>query len=431
LFFRQALLPGGWAADVAISITDGLISQIETGAVPAGPDHGIALPGMANLHSHTFQRAIAGLTEQRGGQGTDNFWTWREMMYRFALRMTPDDVEAVATQAFIEMLEGGFTAVAEFHYLHHAPDGTHYADVAELATRIAAAAAATGIDLLLLPVFYAHAGFGGTPPEAGQRRFISDLDSYAKLLERCGEMAATGVAPHSLRAVAPDELAAVITMAGKKPIHMHIAEQTGEVEDCLAWSGQRPVQWLFDHAEVGARWCLIHATHADHAERQKIAASRAVIGFCPITEANLGDGIFPLHSFEGSYGIGTDSNVLIGVAEELRMLEYAQRLTRRQRNVLAGATSSTTATQIFLNAQAGGAQALDTPAGLRVGAPANFCTIRGKNPDIALAQAVFAARAPAIDSVWVRGRQCVAAGRHPRAEESERRFSAVVQRLLS
>jgi formimidoylglutamate deiminase len=429
LFFRHALLPGGWAEHVAISIVDGRISALETGAMPSGDIHAIALPGMPNLHSHTFQRAIAGLTETRGST-TDSFWTWRDLMYRFALRMTPEDVEAVATQAFVEMLEGGFCSVAEFHYLHHAPDGTPYDDIAEMAARIAAAASATGIDLLLLPVFYAHAGFGGLAPASGQRRFINSLESYGKLFERCSQLSAAGVAPHSLRAVTPEELTHLAGLAGERPLHIHIAEQTAEVEECLAWSGLRPIEFLLREAPVAKNWCLVHATHANETELAGMAAAGAVVGLCPITEANLGDGIFPAHAFRGAWGVGSDSNVLIGAAEELRMLEYSQRLQVRQRNVMASAETCDTATSLYQNAVAGGAQALGVSGGLAVGAAANIVTLAGDTPEFALAQSIFAARAPQVQNVWVRGKQQVTGGRHPLAEAAKKRFDAVVQSML-
>ena len=424
LFFRHALLPTGWAADVLITTADGRIAALETGAAPEGAAHAIALPGLPNLHSHSFQRGLSGLTESRG-DSTDSFWSWRELMYRFALRMSPDDVEAVATQAFIEMLEGGFTAVAEFHYLHHAPDGSPYDNVAEMASRIAAAAVTAGIDLRLLPVFYAHAGFGGKPPAPAQRRFVNSLDSYAKLLEACTKFSATGVAPHSLRAVTPEELSSLARLAGEEPLHIHIAEQTAEVDDCLAFSGLRPVEFLLRHADVQRNWCLVHATHADAAERAAIAAAGAVIGLCPITEANLGDGIFPAHDYPGAWGIGSDSNVLISAAEELRMLEYSQRLLTRQRNVLASATA------MVQRAVSGGAQAMGRAAGLTLGAPANIVSLVGDSPDIALARSVFSARAPVIGDVWVRGEKRVCNGRHPLAAQSQTRFDATVRKLLA
>jgi formiminoglutamate deiminase len=438
LFFDFLLLPSGWANNVTVTIADQLIIGLtpDSAPPPEAERHAIGLPGMPNLHSHTFQRAIAGLAEYRG-QGADNFWSWREQMYRFALRMTPDDVQAAATQAFTEMLEGGFTSVAEFHYLHHAPDGRPYADIAEMASRIAAAAEATGIALLLLPVFYAHANFGGLPPAPGQRRFICTLDEFSSLHERCAAMAPAGIAPHSLRAVTPDELAALLPLGANRPFHLHISEQTQEVADCVAWSGIRPIDWLLSHAPVDEHWCLIHATHADARERAGIQKSGAVAGFCPITEANLGDGIFHAHNFAGNFGIGTDSNVLIDAAQELRQLEYAQRLANRARNVMASAATPATATRLYQRALAGGAQALGHAGGLRIGQPASFVTLdtqalgpAAQTPEAALSLAVFAARRPAIDTVWVRGQKLVTGGRHLRADSARRGFDAMLRGLL-
>jgi formiminoglutamate deiminase len=438
LFFDHLLLPSGWASNVTVTVAKGLIGEISSDAEPP-PDaerHALGLPGMPNLHSHTFQRAIAGLTEYRA-LGADNFWSWREQMYRFALRMSPDDVEAAASQAFTEMLESGFTAVAEFHYLHHAPDGRPYADIAEMASRIAAAAAGTGIELLLLPVFYAHANFGGLTPTPGQRRFICTMDEFSALHERCEALAPTGIAPHSLRAVTPDELAALVQLRQNRPFHLHISEQTQEVADCMAWSGIRPIDWLLSHTPVDENWCLIHATHANAQERAGIQKSGAVVGFCPITEANLGDGIFPAHNFGGNFGIGTDSNVLIDAAQELRQLEYAQRLAIRARNVMASAATPATATRLYQRALAGGAQAVGQSGGLRVGKPASFVTLdmpalgpAAQTPETALNLAVFAARRPAIDTVWVRGQKLVTGGRHLRAEQTRRGFDAMLRGLL-
>ncbi|OYV29032.1 MAG: formimidoylglutamate deiminase, partial [Acidocella sp. 20-61-6] len=298
---------------------------------------------MVNLHSHSFQRAMAGLAEVRSTV-SDSFWTWRDLMYRFALQMSPDDVAVVATQAFIEMLEGGFCHVAEFHYLHHALNGQEYDDIGEMAVRISEAAAITGIDLTLLPVFYAHAGWGGQAPASEQRRFINSFDRYVRLYERCAAVAATGVAPHSLRAVTLDELLLLNEMAGTRPVHIHISEQTAEVEACVAWHGQRPVEYLLNHAPVDRNWCLVHATHANAQERASIALAGAVVGLCAVTEANLGDGIFAARDFAGAWGIGSDSNVCIGVADELRTLEYSQRLLYRERNVMANNITRSTAT---------------------------------------------------------------------------------------
>ncbi|NBB65672.1 formimidoylglutamate deiminase, partial [Pseudomonas sp. ODNR1LW] len=351
LWFESALLPGGWAKNVRIGVRAGRIAGLETGVERASTDAGggIGLPGVTNVHSHAFQRAMAGLTEARG-PSDDDFWTWRELMYRFLDRGGPDEIEAITALAFAEMLEGGFTRVTEFHYLHNDPAGRTYADRSEIAGRVVSAAQASGIALTLLPVFYAHSGFGGLPPSHGQRRFISDIDGFADLVTDCRRLteglpdARVGVAPHSLRAVAPDELALLPGLAQGGPVHIHVAEQTREVENCLAWSGARPVEWLLDHAPVDDHWCLIHATHVTGSEWRQVIARGAVVGLCPITEANLGDGVFPAADFMragGLFGVGTDSNVQIGLAEELRMLEYSQRLALRGRALAADPGRST------------------------------------------------------------------------------------------
>ncbi|HEY9235403.1 MAG TPA: formimidoylglutamate deiminase, partial [Phenylobacterium sp.] len=341
-WFQTALLPAGWVRDVRLSVERGQIASVETGVPAGGSDVRAAIgsPGLPNLHSHAFQRAMAGLTEVRGPEG-DSFWTWRELMYRFVGKLSPDDVEAIAALAFAEMLEAGFTRVGEFHYLHHDTDGLPYADIAEMAARIAAAAEATGIGLTLLPVFYAHSGFGGAAPLESQKRFLNDIAGYGRLYEAARHAvrglpdAVVGVAPHSLRAVTEAELAEVTRLDG--PIHIHIAEQVKEVDDCLAWSGARPVEWLQDRFYPDRRWCLVHATHMTASERGRLAASGAAAGLCPITEANLGDGVFPAAAYlaeAGVFGVGSDSNVRIDAAEELRLLEYGQRLSERARNVL-------------------------------------------------------------------------------------------------
>lgn len=426
IIFRHALLPGGWTENVALSFAGGVITQVEAGVFGGT---GIALPGMPNLHSHSFQRAMAGRAEHRGPTA-DSFWTWRELMYRLALSLDPDDVQAIATLAFTEMLEGGFTAVAEFHYLHHAPEGSPYADIAEMASRLAAAARETGIELLLLPVFYAHSGFGGKPPAESQRRFINSLGSYAELHARCKALSATGAAPHSLRAATIEELETLASLNGTAPFHIHIAEQTAEVEACLQFCGARPVEYLLANAPVSSNWCLVHATHITEAEAQGIARANAVTGLCPVTEANLGDGIFPAQHFTGAYGIGSDSNVLIDAGRELQMLEYSQRLGQRQRNVMATAAIRPTATALYQHAVAGGAQAMGLEAGLMAGAPASFVTIAGEQPEEALAEAVFTARSPAVRDVWVRGHRVVEAGRHFRAEAARAGFNAVLRKRL-
>ncbi|KAF1015568.1 MAG: 8-oxoguanine deaminase [Stenotrophomonas maltophilia] len=343
------------------------------------------------------------------------------------------------------MLESGVTRVGEFHYLHHAADGQAYADPAEMSARIAAAAAQTGIGLTLLPVFYAHADFGGAPPNPAQRRLIHDVDGFARLLDGARHALASlpdavlGFAPHSLRAVTGDELAALLPL-NDGPVHIHIAEQVREVEACLAWSGQRPVQWLYENAAVDARWCLVHATHITAAERAQIVASQAVAGLCPITEANLGDGLFPMQAFAregGRFGVGSDSNVLIDAAEELRLLEYGQRLTLRGRNVLAPDATRSSGRYLYEGAVNGGAQALGVAAGLQVGASADLLALDpahpallGRHGDALLDSWIFAARNGALRDVWRHGRQVVADGRHLQRSAITARFAQALQGVL-
>jgi formimidoylglutamate deiminase len=432
LWFSSALMPGGWADGVRLTVADGVITNVETGTPPDadGERHGVALPGLPNVHSHTFQRAMAGLTERRGTTG-DDFWTWREEMYRFLDRLGPDDVEAVAALAFAEMLETGFTRVGEFHYLHHDASGHRYANPAELAVRIVAAANTTGINLTLLPVFYAHSNFGGQPPTHGQRRFITTPDEFARLVEAGRHPGVTvGVAPHSLRAVTPDELRAVIQLGS--PIHMHVSEQSKEVDDCLAWCGRRPVEWLLEQQLLDERWCLIHATHTTPQELAGIAAAGSVVGLCPITEANLGDGVFDAKQFlalGGRFGVGTDSNVLIDAAGELRQLEYAQRLFTRSRNVLARDATPSVGRTLFDTALSGGSQALGISGGLAVGQPADVVSLNTTaTGERVLDEWVFASRVAPIESVWCRGRLVVAGGRHVHREAIERQFRSTLER---
>ena len=445
IFAKNALLPGGWAANVRLTIADDLIGAVERDAspMPADERHGILIPGMPNLHSHAFQRAMAGLAETRGPDA-DSFWSWRDVMYRFALAMTPEQVQAVAAQLYVEMLEAGFTRVGEFHYLHHDRNGQPYANPAEMADRIAAASDEAGIALTLLPVFYAHSGFGGALPTDGQRRFINDVNRFTKLMEKSREVvqglrqAVIGVAPHSLRAATPDELASVVPLAGNGPIHIHVAEQTREVDECLAWSGARPVEWLLANQAVDERWCLIHATHMTPAETSGMAATGAVAGLCPITEANLGDGAFPGAPFTqhgGRFGIGSDSNVLIGVADELRQLEYSQRILHRARNVLA-APGQSNGYALFTRALAGGNQALGAQAGgLATGQSADLvsldaghASLSGKRDDEIFDGWIFA-RATAVDCVWVGGRKLVTVGRHANRDRIAARFARVMSDL--
>lgn len=440
------LLPGGWAKGVRLRIEGARFGDIETGIEPAPGDerHGPAFPGLANLHSHAFQRGMAGLAET-AGPNDDDFWSWRETMYRFVLRLSPDEMEAIAALAFAEMAEAGFTTVGEFHYLHHQPDGTPYDNPAELAERIAAASGTAGIGLALLPVFYAHGNFGGAPPSPRQARFLNSVDGFARLLDGCRaavsglQGAVVGVAPHSLRAASDDEVRAIAAMAPKGPVHIHAAEQTREVEDCIAQLGARPVEFILDELGADQRWCLIHATHLVESEVKWLAASGAVAGLCPVTESNLGDGIFPAHDYleiAGRFGIGTDSNVLISAADELKSIEYIQRLARRARNVLAPKGGST-GRRLFDGALAGGAQALRLgPRGIAPGLPADFVTLDAAHPSLALATGdavldawIFAGAR--IDGVWRGGRQIVARGRHRARRSIQARYARVLARLAA
>ncbi|WP_137863784.1 MULTISPECIES: formimidoylglutamate deiminase [unclassified Sphingomonas] len=443
LWFEKALVPTGWAERVAVRIADGRIAEVLTDHDPApgAERHRAAIPGLGNVHSHGFQRGMAGLSERRG-RPDDDFWSWREIMYRFLDRLTPEDIAAITAQAYAEMLETGYTRVGEFHYLHNDADGACYADPAETAGAIVAAAAQTGIGLTLLPVFYAHSDFGGLPPKAGQRRFLSDVDGFAKLVEasraKLPADAVLGVAPHSLRAVTPEELTAAIGLTGG-PLHIHAAEQTKEVEACLAWSGARPVEWLLDNLDIDRRWTLIHATHLTEAETDRLAASGAVAGLCPVTEANLGDGIFLAERYlsaGGRIATGTDSNIQIDAAQELRSIEYSQRLSLRRRAILSPEGASVGET-LFQAALAGAGQALGVATGIAPGAPADIVSLNMDHPGFAGASAgtildrwIFAGRTGAIDCVWRAGTLQVAGGRHVAAEVIANHYRKTLERLL-
>ena len=449
LWCEQAWLAEGWRNNVRLTLDKGRISSVEIGvdAAPGDERHAFFLPALPNLHSHAFQRGMAGLAE-RAGANDDSFWTWREVMYRFVDRLGPDGMQAIAALAYAEMLESGFSRVGEFHYLHHDANGRPYGDVATMARAIAAAADETGIGLTLLPVFYAHSGFGGAAPTHGQRRFLNSVDGFAALLDGCRDAVAglddavVGVAPHSLRAATADELGYVAAMAAGAPIHIHIAEQVPEVEACLAWSGARPVEWLYDHADVGADWCLVHATHVTEAERRAIARSGAVVGLCPITEANLGDGLFPVREFiaeGGRFGVGSDSNVEIDAAAELRLLEYGQRLAHRGRNLLTGGTGQSTGASLYRGALAGGGQALGRPSvGLVPGEPADIVSLKADDPyfagrsgDAILDSWIFGGAARLVDCVWRGGTKRVERGRHVARDAIDARYRAAVRALLA
>lgn len=445
---RQALLADGWAVNVRLSVEAGVISTLQLDAAPQAGDICVdtLLPSLGNLHSHAFQRAMAGMTEFRQ-QGRDSFWTWRDLMYRFMDRMTPDQVEAIAAQVYVEMLEAGFASVGEFHYVHHQPGGAPYDNIAELSERIFAAAAQTGIGLTHLPVLYTYGGAGQAALTAGQRRFGNDVDRFAQLTERAASSlralppdARIGLAPHSLRATCPDDLTRVVAAHGQGPIHIHIAEQPQEVRDIEAWLGARPVEWLLEHQPVDERWCLIHATHMTQAETGAMARTGAVAGLCPITEANLGDGPFNGPDYAaagGRFGIGSDSNVNISLTEELRTLEYSQRLRDTSRNVMIPGAGSVGA-YLYTAAARGGAQALARNAGvIETGKLADLVAIDSQSPALCALSAdnildglAFAAKDNVVTDVWSAGRHQVSEGRHVDRNAVFSRYRSAVRQLV-
>lgn len=411
---------------------------------------GLTLPGIPNLHSHAFQRAMAGLAE-RAGPGGDSFWTWRDTMYRFLSILTPEDVEAIAAQLYAECLRHGFTTVGEFHYVHNAPDGRSYADPAEMSARLLAAAQTTGIGLTLMPVLYQTSQFGGVPPTEGQRRFVRNDDGFAELVARVVSLTAAnpnwraGIAPHSLRAVEPAALARVVALRnaidGSMPIHIHAAEQTKEVADCLAWSGRRPVEWLLDHG-AGPGWCLIHATHLTDEECRRLAGSGAIAGLCPATEANLGDGFFPIREYVaqgGPFGVGTDSHVSTSPVEELRWLEYGCRLQLRARNVVEPREGVSVGATLVARALSGGATALARPIGaIEAGRRADLIVLDTDHPALVgrpsdrwLDAFIFCGNDSPVRDVMVGGRMVVKDGAHLAAEPVRARFRATMRRLAA
>jgi len=447
LWAAQALTPAGWRENVRVDLgDDGRIAAVAADAQPAGHRVGILLPAPVNLHSHAFQRAMAGMTEQRGEDPSDTFWTWRRLMFRFLDRLDPDDVEAIAAFVQMEMLEAGYAAVGEFHYLHHRPGGAPYDDLAEMSGRIAAAAADTGIGLTLLPVLYEHGGCDGRPLGPGQVRFGNDPDRFQRLFEAArlalGPLpgdARIGVAPHSLRAVSREGLAFAAALEPGAPLHMHLAEQVAEVEEVRAAWGMRPVEWLLANHDVDSRWCLVHATQMEPREAEALARSGAVVGLCPITESSLGDGIFDARRFlahGGRFGVGSDSNIRISLAEELRTLEYSQRLRDRVRAAVATPDKST-GRVLFESAMRGGAQAAGRDGGAieagriadLVALDADATDLLGKDGDAVLDSYIFAGDDRMVADVWSAGRHVVTAGRHRRHDEIAARYRKTVLSL--
>ena len=445
---KSALLPDGWTKDVSLEIdADGRLVSVASDCVldTATETSETLLPAPSNLHSHAFQRALAGLTEVRG-PGDDDFWSWRERMYAFLPRLTPDDVETIAAQLFVELAESGFSAIAEFHYLHHQADGRAYDDLAEMAGRISAAAQQTGFGLTLLPVAYARSGFGGAPTHQGQIRFSNSAENFLKLWDASRKHLKRGddnlgIAPHSLRAVTPEDLSIILAAQHDGPTHIHAAEQVKEVDDCLAWSGQRPVEWLLNHHDINEKWCFIHATQMTAEETTALARSGAVAGLCPTTEADLGDGIFngrQWHAEDGHWGIGTDSHIGTDIAVELRQLEWSQRLAHKQRTVLANPMQSN-ARSLYEGALAGGAQALGRQSGKlapgywadMVALDKNHPVLVGKTEDSLLDSWIFAGSRACVSDVWSAGRHIVKDGAHIERSNIARRYAAVMKKLLA
>lgn len=471
LHAEHVWLAQGWADNVRIEIDHG--KYLSGALLDVSPDAvsakdalltGWTVPGMPNLHSHAFQRAMAGLAERRGNP-EDSFWTWREVMYAFAGRIGPDELRAIATQLYVEMLKAGYTHVCEFHYLHHQPNGKPYADPAAMALALIDAAEEAGIGLTLLPTLYMTGGFDGRALGERQRRFAHDIDGFLRLVERLrlaeNSRVRIGIALHSLRAVPEDAMNAVLAgiaalppsrsgvPVSMMPIHIHIAEQIGEVQDCLAVRNARPVEWLLDHAPVDARWCLVHATHMDDNEVRHLAKTGAVVGLCPTTEANLGDGLFPLKSWldaGGVIGIGSDSHISVSPIEELRWLEYGQRLATRHRNVSATAAQPSTGENLFAQALLGGARASGMPVGYlqggdasipSIGTRADLVVIDSKNPQFAARAAghlldtwIFAGNTNAVRDVMVNGTWVVRDFRHRDEARIASRYRAAVERLV-
>ncbi|TAL92133.1 MAG: formimidoylglutamate deiminase, partial [Rhodanobacter sp.] len=408
----------GWKVDAEFGVSGAgkLLAGVGAVAEPIGQ---WVLPGVPNVHSHAFQRAMAGLAERKG-KAEDSFWSWRETMYGFAAAIGPDELKAIAAQLYVEMLKAGYTQVCEFHYLHHQPDATPYAPPEAMSLALIEAAREAGIGLTLLPVLYVSGGFDGRALGERQRRFGHDVDAYLRLLEavraHAGEGVHVGIALHSLRAVPERAMREVLAspLAAACPIHIHIAEQIGEVQDCLATRSARPVEWLFDHADVDARWCLVHATHLTAAETSQIAGSGAVVGLCPTTEANLGDGVFPLTDYldaGGVFGIGSDSHISVSPVEELRWLEYGQRLQLRHRNITARHAGDSVGETLWRAALRGGAQACGRSIGeLREGARADLIVLDDASPLLAarneqsvLDSFLFAGNTPLVRDVMCAG----------------------------
>jgi formimidoylglutamate deiminase len=454
LYAENILLSDGWASMQTITIEQGLITAIEAGkADDAEIANGAVIPGMVNCHSHAFQRAFAGFSEQ-GSEGQDSFWTWRKIMYQFLGQLTDIDAKNIAKQLYIEMLKMGYTRVAEFHYLHHDIDGFTYknntANLATMAHAIFAAAKDSGIGLTLLPVLYQHSGFGEKTATEGQKRFINSIEQFNQLVSDCFALSASfensnvGIAPHSLRAVDKTSLLSAVKhvrqLDRQAPIHIHIAEQQQEVDDCLAYYGKRPVQWLLDNVTLDRHWCLIHATHITQSERQGMIAAKAIAGICPTTEANLGDGIFPTTEFlaeQGTIAIGSDSHISVNPIEELRWLEYAQRLIKQQRAILATEHQASVGQNLWQQAAQGGAQSTNSNTGcLAIGKQADLLVLNSEQtklfanaPKHLLDSMIFASQHNPVNDVMVNGVWHIRSGQHAQQQDASNEFARLLKRL--
>lgn len=457
-FAKHALLDSGWANNVLFEVSNGVFTSIQVDCEPP-MEHsssvicldGPMLPTLANVHSHAFQRVMAGAAEVSLNPN-DSFWSWRDLMYKVVQKLTPEDAQVIATQLYIDMLKAGYTQVGEFHYLHHAQQGKPYMQKAEMSVRLLDAANQSGIGLTLLPVLYSYSGFGGQSPNEGQARFINTADAYLALQQDCAAAFATpnlnpdtkhkvGICFHSLRAVTKPQIETVLTaLDPNQVVHIHIAEQQKEVQDCVNWSGQRPVEWLHNEIGLSDRWCLIHATHLDSQELATIASSQAIAGLCPTTEANLGDGIFPAVDFEqahGRWGIGSDSHVSLSIVEELRTLEYGQRLRDQQRNRLHRPEQNRIGDNLFTQALLGGNQACDVSLGLKVGCRADFMLLDDSHPFIAASQTpdlinrwLFACNENVVKDVFVAGRPVITNFRHRLEDSSRQAFTQVIKKVM-
>jgi len=449
LHAKRILLAGGWQKDQTLTIEQGVITAIEAGAVLGAQSVGTVIPGMVNCHSHAFQRAFAGFSEQ-GSEGQDSFWTWRKIMYKFLGQLSAENAKVIATQLYIEMVKMGYTRVAEFHYLHHDIDGSNYPELAEMAKALFKASEDAGIGLTLLPVLYRFSGFGEQAANEGQKRFINSIDQFNQLVSDCFALSNdypnsnVGIAPHSLRAVDLASLQSAVAhvreLDNKAPVHIHIAEQQQEVDDCIAHTGKRPVQWLLDNMQLDKHWCLIHATHIDEHERKGIVKTQAIAGICPTTEANLGDGIFPTTEFlaeQGTLAIGSDSHISVNPVEELRWLEYAQRLIKQQRAVLAEQQELSVGRNLWQKAALGGAQSTNSNTGeLAIGKQADLLVLDESQLQLfahseqhLLDSLIFASQSNSVNDVMVNGQWVVRNKQHPLEQSSHQAFSQLLAKL--